>query len=156
MMMTMLLLTSHLPPMLRMVTLTAIYFNSDILHALSSKHWRTTSLVSIICLQSLIQMWTIALFSRPSMDQILSWLILLTLGRASKSFSKSLVSTLLAQHLENLQCAPKKRGMAFDRIKTEITRDKNGSRIYQSVNRRIIAIRMTANQPRVSSKKNAS
>ena len=34
-----------------------------------------------------------------------------------------------------------------------MTSDKRGSKIYQSVNRRIRAIRMTAIQPRVSSRK---
>ena len=34
-----------------------------------------------------------------------------------------------------------------------MTRDKSGSRIYQSVNRRTMTIRITATQPRVSSRK---
>ncbi|CIW03793.1 Uncharacterised protein [Streptococcus pneumoniae] len=46
-----------------------------------------------------------------------------------------------------------KRERAFERIKKEMTRDKRGSRIYQSVNRRTIAIRITATHPSVSSRK---
>ena len=53
---------------------------------------------------------------------------------------------------ENLERAPKTWN-GFGQNKMEIARDKRGSRIYQSVNRRTMAIRMTANQPKVSSRK---
>ena len=94
-----------------------------------------------------------AFFSKPSMVQRLSWLILATWSNCSKSLLTCWISTPSGTASRKILSVLQKRGMAFDRIKMEIARDKSGSRIYQSVNRRTMAIRMTATQPKVSSRK---
>ena len=94
-----------------------------------------------------------AFFSKPSMVQRFSWLILATWSNCSKSLFTCLISTPSGTASRKILSVDQKRGIAFDRIKIEMTRDKSGSRIYQSVNRRTMAIRITATQPRVSSRK---
>ena len=76
---------------------------------LSSRSWRTWFFVSVICSQSSKQRW-IALFSRPSMDQILSWLTLFDIGPGLKSFSKLPASAPSGTASKKILSALQKRG----------------------------------------------
>ena len=93
------------------------------------------------------------IFSKPSMVQRLSWFTLATCSNCSKSLVTCSISTPSGTAFKKILSVDQKRGIALDRIMKEIARDKRGSKIYQSVNRRTMAIRMTATQPRVSSRK---
>ena len=79
--------------------------------------------------------------------------VLSFLGNVGKGESRRFFNPLVDNKLDKEDLS--RRVDSFLEIwdKMEIARDKSGSRMYQSVNRRTMAIKMTANQPKVSSKK---
>ncbi len=86
-------------------------------------------------------LWTMAFF-QTIRSRRFSWLILATWSVAPNPLYLLDIHTFW--HGIILRRAPKRWDSFWRIIKKEMTRDRRGSRIYQSVNRRTMAIRITA------------